>query len=203
MDLWPILFFVVSTSITPGPNNIMILTSGVNHGWRQSIPHLLGIDIGFPLMVIAIGLGLSGVFSAYPVIQNIIKYLGISYLLYLSYLIATSSAVVATDKQRPPFSFIQAALFQWLNPKAWIMAIGAVASFTQAGQSLHWQVLTIAGLYFIAGTPCTICWLLAGQGLRRWLNRPQARRWFNYCMASLLVVSLLPSIAEEVRRWWP
>nr|WP_224746016.1 LysE family translocator [Neiella litorisoli] len=197
------MLFVVSTAITPGPNNIMILTSGVNHGWRKSIPHLLGIDIGFPLMVIAIGLGLAGVFSAYPIFQNIIKYLGISYLLYLSYLIATSTTVVATDKQRPPFSFVQAALFQWLNPKAWIMAIGAVASFTHADQALHWQVLTIAALYFIAGTPCTVSWLLAGQLLRRWLNRAQARRWFNYTMAGLLVLSLLPAIVEELSRWLP
>lgn len=128
--VFAIALFAFSSGITPGPNNIMLMTSGVNFGIRLSLPHLAGICIGFPCMVLAIGLGLSAVFQAYPLLHLIIKYVGIAYLLYLAWLIANSSSRMEGKQTAKPLSFVQAAAFQWVNPKGWIMAVGAIATFT-------------------------------------------------------------------------
>lgn len=139
--VFAIALFAFSSGITPGPNNIMLMTSGVNFGIRLSLPHLAGICIGFPCMVLAIGLGLSAVFQAYPLLHLIIKYVGIAYLLYLAWLIANSSSRMEGKQTAKPLSFVQAAAFQWVNPKGWIMAVGAIATFTVMDKPLTPQVL--------------------------------------------------------------
>lgn len=146
--VFAIALFAFSSGITPGPNNIMLMTSGVNFGIRLSLPHLAGICIGFPCMVLAIGLGLSAVFQAYPLLHLIIKYVGIAYLLYLAWLIANSSSRMEGKQTAKPLSFVQAAAFQWVNPKGWIMAVGAIATFTVMDKPLTPQVLTIASVFF-------------------------------------------------------
>ncbi|MGS0682686.1 LysE family translocator [Shewanella sp. 125m-7] len=189
-----IALFAFSSGITPGPNNIMLMSSGVNFGVKRSLPHLSGICIGFPAMVLAIGLGLSAVFQSYPVLHSIIKYVGISYMLYLAWLIANSSAKMNGKDTAAPLSFMQAAAFQWVNPKAWIMGIGAVATFTSMSQALTPQVVTIALVFFFIAVPSAFVWLGFGVALKRLLKNQKQQKIFNVTMALLLVLSILPMI---------
>jgi threonine/homoserine/homoserine lactone efflux protein len=189
-----ITLFAFSSGITPGPNNIMLMTSGVNFGIKPSLPHLAGICLGFPCMVLAIGMGLSSVFQAYPVLHLIIKVLGVSYLLYLSWLIARSSNKMEGKQLSQPFSFIQAAAFQWVNPKGWIMAVGAIATFTVQTADMTPQVLTIATVFLCVAFPCAMVWLTFGVALKRLLKNQRQQKIFNVTMALLLVASILPMI---------
>ncbi|SUI74366.1 LysE family translocator [Shewanella morhuae] len=190
-----IALFAFSSGITPGPNNIMLMTSGVNFGVKRSIPHLMGISLGFPTMILAIGLGLSALFQTYPVIHQIIKVIGITYLLYLSWLIANSSSKMEGKTIAKPFSFIQAAAFQWVNPKGWIMTVGAIATFTSVQQDLTAQVITIATVFLCIAFPCALVWLGFGVVLKRLLKNPRQQKIFNISMAVLLVASIIPMIA--------
>lgn len=190
-----IALFAFSSGITPGPNNIMLMSSGVNFGVKRSLPHLFGICIGFPAMVLAIGLGLSAVFQHFPVLHTVIKYVGICYMLYLAWLIANSSAKMNSKQTPSPLTFIQAAAFQWVNPKAWIMGIGAVAAFTSMSQTLAPQVLTIALVFFFVALPSAFIWLGFGVALKRILKNQKQQKIFNVTMALLLVLSILPMIA--------
>lgn len=187
-----ILFAFVS-SITPGPNNTMLLASGVNFGFRRSIPHALGVSIGFMLMVLAVGLGLGAVFKAVPMAYTVLRYAGAAYLLYLAYRIATSGPMRAdgSDRERQPMSFLGAAAFQWVNPKAWVMAIGAITTYTPADGYIA-NVFVVALVFAIVNLPSVCVWVGCGTALRRVL---QERRWllvFNGLMAALLVASLYP-----------
>ncbi|RPA55098.1 LysE family translocator [Shewanella vesiculosa] len=190
--VFAIALFAFSAGITPGPNNIMLMTSGVNFGIKRSIPHLMGISLGFPTMILAVGLGLSTIFKAYPFIHIVIKVIGISYLLYLSWLIANSSSKMEGKQVSKPFSFLQAAAFQWVNPKGWIMAVGAIATFTSVQQELNSQVITIASVFLCVAFPCAIVWLGFGVALKRLLKNERQQRIFNITMALLLVASIIP-----------
>ncbi|MGI2172577.1 LysE family translocator [Shewanella ulleungensis] len=192
--VFAIALFAFSAGITPGPNNIMLMTSGVNFGIKRSIPHLLGISLGFPTMILAVGLGLSAIFQAYPIIHTVIKVVGITYLLYLSWLIANSSSKMEGKQVSKPFSFIQAAAFQWVNPKGWIMAVGAIATFTSVQQELNSQVITIASVFLCVAFPCAIVWLSFGVALKRLLKNERQQRIFNISMALLLVASIIPMV---------
>lgn len=188
--------FAFVTSVTPGPNNTMLLASGVNFGFVRSIPHILGISCGFFIMVMAVGFGLGTVFEAYPVLYTILRYVGAAYLLYLAWKIAASGAPDADGKATgKPFTFFQAAAFQWVNPKAWIMAIGAITTYTpQEGFLVN--VLLIAALFALVNCPSVGLWTVAGSLLRRWLDRPRVLRAFNIGMALLLVASLYPILID-------
>jgi threonine/homoserine/homoserine lactone efflux protein len=203
MEYTALILFILSTSITPGPNNLMIMTSGVNFGLRKSLPHLLGIDIGFPLMLIGVGMGISQLFELVPSLMLWLKMLGVIYLTYLAYKIAMTPINTIgksnTAQLAKPFTFIQAALFQWVNPKAWIMAVGAVATYTVTSSDPITQVFVIASLFIIFGTPCTVAWLGFGKALKRFLSHPSYQRGFNISMALLLMVSLYPVIAELLK----
>ena len=199
MELYlAIILFAASTTVTPGPNNIMIMTSGLNYGVKNSIPHLLGICFGFPAMVIMVGLGFSVVFEMYPLIHEVIKVIGIAYLLYLAWLIASSSPTSLEVESSKPFSFTQAALFQWVNPKAWVMATGAVSAYTSITADIFSQVLFIALAFFIVAFPCVGIWLFFGVGLKKFLNSPKHQKIFNLSMALLLVASVIPVLKELV-----
>lgn len=197
--LWPLMAFVFSSSVTPGPNNVMIMTSGMNYGTRQSIPHFLGICLGFPLMVLFVGLGLGAVFDLFPVLHDILKVLGVAYLLYLAWLIAKSAPADLNDSKSRPLTFIQSALFQWVNPKGWIMATGAVAAYTTVSGDVFLQVLVIALAFLIVLFPCVGVWLFFGVRLKKVLQQPSYQRAFNIAMALLLVLSIIPVIGEMIR----
>jgi threonine/homoserine/homoserine lactone efflux protein len=193
--IFAITLFAFSSGITPGPNNIMLMTSGVNFGIKPSLPHLAGICLGFPCMVLAIGLGLSTIFQTYPALHLVIKVLGVTYLLYLSWLIANSSNKIEGKQLSRPFSFIQAAAFQWVNPKGWIMAVGAIATFTLPAEDMTAQVVTIASVFLCVAFPCAIVWLTFGVALKRILKNERQQKIFNITMALLLVASIIPMIA--------
>lgn len=203
MEYSALFLFTIATSITPGPNNLMIMTSGVNYGFRRSLPHLFGIDIGFTLMIIAVGLGMSQVFEQIPQVLIWLKLAGIFYLSYLAFRIATSPTkplVVDTlaEMKSHPLSFLQAALFQWVNPKAWIMIVGAIVTYTTIDTDYTLQVGIIALFFLVFGTPCTFLWLSFGTALKRYLSSPKHLQIFNIVMASLLLMSLIPVVGELI-----
>lgn len=188
--------FAFVTSITPGPNNMMLLASGVNFGVRRTVPHMLGISIGFLLLVVAVGLGLDQLFHAFPLTYQALRYLGAAYLLYLAWGIARAGAPQANGRgSGKPFSFLQAAAFQWVNPKAWIMAIGAITTYTPQ-QGFVGNVLLIAVLFAVVNLPSVGVWTVLGSYLRHWLEQPARRRVFNIGMALLLVASLYPLFVD-------
>lgn len=196
-----ILLFTATASITPGPNNIMIMASGVNFGVKRSIPHVLGICLGFPVMVIALGLGLGTIFENFPILHDIIKVLGVAYLLYLAWLIASSSPFEEAASSAMPLRFDQAVLFQWVNPKAWVMATGAISAYTTIVGDTLAQVLFIAFAFLITAGPSVMIWLVFGASLKRYLDNALHNRIFNIIMALLLVTSMLPVIHSLVDRY--
>jgi threonine/homoserine/homoserine lactone efflux protein len=190
----PVLLFSISTTITPGPNNIMVTASGTNFGYRRTIPHIFGIALGLPLMIIVIGLGLGNVFRSYPLIHSVLKYAGGAYLLYLAWKIARLHGPGnAENCKARPFSFIEALLFQWVNPKAWMMSIGAIAAFTATGEDVYWQVFLIALIFCITCIHSVSLWTLIGVNVKRLLTKDVYQKAFNFGMASLLVISLVLS----------
>lgn len=187
----PIMFFCLATSISPGPNNIMLMTSGLNHGAGKTLPHLLGIIVGFPLMVAVVGLGLGALFLAYPAIHLIVKVLGITYLLFLAWKMANSSNPNAKESLRNPLTFLQAASFQWANPKAWVIASGAISTFTSPG-NIESQVLKVLVGYITVGSLSMAAWLFLGVFLKSILHNKRRLHYFNISMATLLVLSVIP-----------
>ena len=196
-----VLLFALVSTVTPGPNNIMIMTSGVNFGVWRTLPHYLGICFGFPAMVVAISLGLGKVFEAFPQLHLVVKVLGITYLLYLAWRIATTATEIDGEKTSKPLSFLQAAAFQWVNPKAWVMAVGALATFTtvSSGEVLQ-QSFWIGLTFLLVSVPCVGSWMLGGAGLRKLLRKPLYRRMFNWSMGALLALSVIPMLSVETAK---
>jgi len=191
-----VALFAISSSVTPGPNNIMVMTSGLNFGIRRSMPLLIGICVGFTAMLLLVGLGFGQLFTLFPQLSLIIKIIGTAYLLYLAWLIARSSNVGVTDQQVKPIGFIKGALFQWVNAKAWVVSIGAISAFTTMGESFFSQNMTIATTFFIISFPCVGIWLMFGSMLRQFLDNAAYLRWFNITMSLLLVGSVLPVVKD-------
>lgn len=185
-----ILFAFVST-FTPGPNNIMLMTSGANVGYLRTLPHMCGIAFGFAFMVLLVGLGLSSVFEAYPAAHHVLKYVSLLYLGYLALKIALSGRASAVEDFKP-MSFLGAASFQWVNPKGWSMALSSVTLYSNGGSWL--ELLIISSTFLIVNFPSGTFWILAGRELQRWLTSNIRVRSFNVTMAALLVVSTLPMI---------
>ena len=196
MEIIPIILFCFSTSVTPGPNNIMLMSSGLNYGFKRSVPHLLGINIGFPLMIVAIGLGFGSLFTSFPFIYPVVKALGVSYLLFFAWKVANAAPSGAKEKTGCPITFFQAVLFQWVNPKAWVMAMGAIASFTNP-ERFKFQMLLIVGGYMTVGALCMVFWLTMGTSLKKLIDGNRNLRFFNICMAVLLVISLVPMVLSD------
>ena len=191
-----VILFCLVTSITPGPNNIMLMSSGLNHGVLKTVPHISGIIIGFPLMLAALGFGLGTLFLNYPVIHQVIKIAGISYLLFLAWKIANTTRADAGKHLREPLTFMQAAAFQWLNPKAWVIGIGAIATFTTIG-NIEIQVIIIVFTYLFVGAFSMGLWLLMGASLQKILRSQKQLKVFNITMAILLVMSIVPIVITE------
>lgn len=202
LDYYSIILFVIATCVTPGPNNVMLMSSGANFGLSRTMRHLAGINIGFPLMLVAVGMGAGAIFRQYPWLHDGLQVIGVVYLLYLAYGIA-SAPVDMDDRSGKPLGFTAAALFQWVNPKAWVMAVGAVLAYTTPLGPYGVQVLLIALLFFLFGSPCSMVWVFFGQYLRRFLTRPQFLKAFNITMSLVLVVSLIPVLRGlPFAQWW-
>jgi threonine/homoserine/homoserine lactone efflux protein len=190
------IMFAAVMFFTPGPNNIMLLSSGLTYGFRRSLPHVAGIVIGFAFMVGAVGLGLGTIFITYPVLQSILKYAGAAYLVYLAVAIATSGPVASgQDNARGPMTFWGAAMFQWVNAKGWVMVIGTITAYA-AIADFPWNILMQVVISLLIGAFSCVAWALFGSALRPWLTSPRAVRAFNIVMALLLLASLYPVFME-------
>ncbi len=190
-----LIAFVVFAAVmffTPGPNNIMVLSSGLTYGFRRTVPHIAGITIGFAFMVGAVGLGLGTIFIAYPVLQTILKYAGAAYLIYLAAVIALSEPVTpGQDNRRGPMTFWGAAMFQWVNVKGWVMVIGTITAYAGIA-SFPWNIAIQVVLSLMLGAVSISTWTLAGSSLRSVMTSRKAVRAFNIVMAVLLLASLYP-----------
>jgi threonine/homoserine/homoserine lactone efflux protein len=188
--------FLLSMGFTPGPNNILVASSGVNFGFRATIPHILGVTFGFPMMLLLVGLGLARIFIAVPLVHVAFKYVSVVYLIYLAWRIATAAEVSVARGAGKPLTFLQAAAFQWVNVKAWITAVSAVTTYTVVNSTLPMQISAIAVLDTGITLGCVSCWTLFGHFLRDYLHTASRRRRFNYTMAGLLLLSIIPVFWE-------
>lgn len=191
----PLLLFALSTTVTPGPNNIMLASSGANFGLRRTLPHILGITFGFPLMLIAVGLGFGNLLHTHPKIWSVMKCLGFIFLLFLAWKITTfHPGAEKAGRRSRPLTFGQAALFQWLNPKAWVLVIVAIPTYTSGEGKIVHEVLAIGCIYLIISLMATTLWTMFGTVFRHWLVSDMRRRIFNGGMAVLLIASVAFSL---------
>lgn len=182
--------FAFVSSITPGPNNLMLMSSGANFGFRRTIPHMLGIGIGFTVMIVLVGAGLMQVFDAFPVSYTVLKVLSVAYLLWLAWKIAHAGTPGHGQAGATPMSFLQAAAFQWVNPKAWAMALTAISAY--APDRTMQAVLVVALIFGAVNLPSVSTWTILGQQIRRILTNRGRLTAFNITMAVLLIASLYP-----------
>lgn len=194
-----LLAFVVFAAVmyfTPGPNNVMLLSSGLTYGFRRTLPHITGIVIGMAFMIAAVGVGLGTVFIAYPLLQTVLKYAGAAYLIHLAAAIAMSGAAKSDGViGRGPMTFWGAAVFQWINVKGWVMVIGSITAYA-AIAVFPWNIVIQTVIVLVVGVPATVAWTLFGSALRPVLTSPLAVRAFNIVMAILLLASLIPVFTE-------
>jgi threonine/homoserine/homoserine lactone efflux protein len=193
-QLLPIVLFMVSSSITPGPNNTMLMTSGVHFGVRRSMRHFWGVQIGFAVLLLSVGLGLHGVLAQFPLVFDAVRYLGAAYMLVIAWKLARSRAGPAqTGTALQPMGFWAALGFQWLNPKAWVMAVTCMGNFLppEAGVA---SIGLLALLFIAGGGPCSLAWVAFGSSMRQWLENPLRLRVFNIAMALALAGSIVPML---------
>ena len=186
--------FAFSTSITPGPNNMMLFASGVNFGFRRTIPHMLGISVGFLSLLLGVGFGLGALLHTVPLLYTVLKFAGGVYLLWIAYKIGTSRTLSeGGETGSQPLTLLQAAAFQWINPKAWVMAVSAMATYPNPDQYI-WTVIIVGLVFTAVNLPSVSSWAAFGSVMRQWLSVPVRLKWFNITMALLLVVSLWPML---------
>jgi threonine/homoserine/homoserine lactone efflux protein len=194
-----LIAFVIFATVmffTPGPNNVMLLSSGLTYGFRRTLPHVAGITIGFAFMIGAVGLGMETIFITHPVLQTILKYAGAAYLVYLAAAIAMSGPVApGQDNQRGPMTFWGAAMFQWINVKGWVMVIGTITAYA-AIASFPWNIAIQTTLSLLLGTVSSVTWALFGSSLRPLMTSGRKVRAFNIVMALLLLASLYPVFTD-------
>jgi threonine/homoserine/homoserine lactone efflux protein len=188
VDPLPFATYSFVMSITPGPNNVMLTASGATFGFRRTIPHLLGISVGFGVELLAVCAGLGAIFTRWPDLQTALRWVGAAYLLYLGVKMLGSNAASPSASSRP-ITFLAAAAFQFLNPKAWVMTITAATLFLP-----HELGVLAAGAYMllimvVMNMPCIAVWALFGSSLRRFLERPASRLGFNVAMAVALAMT--------------
>ncbi len=192
-----VVVFALAMSATPGPNNAMVTASGASWGFARTIPHMLGVAFGFPVMLLAVALGAGALLRASPVLQTTLQWIGAAYLVWLAIGIARAAPASTPGAGGRPLGFIRAALFQVVNPKAWLISIGASAAFTNAGDSALGQASLLAVVFAAVTLPCLAIWTALGVGAARLLRTPGKLRAFNVAMAALLVASLVPLLLGE------
>lgn len=192
--LFSVIIFSISASVTPGPNTIMAMSSGLNFGMRRSMPLLWGVCLGFSLMLFFVGIGIGQVFTLFPQLTIYMKVIGVVYLLYLAYVIAYSGELKKGAKFDQPLNFLKGVLFQWVNPKAWVVCVSAVSTFTTPGNSYIGQILLLTSAFLIVGPLCVGIWIFLGAFLKQHLINPSYMKNFNMFMALLLILSIIPVI---------
>lgn len=184
--------FAFVTVITPGPNNLMLMASGANFGLRRSVPHMLGIILGFPVMILLVGLGVMRAFEIWPVLRDVLLVGSVAYMAWLAWKIANAAPPAEAQANARPLTFLQSAGFQWVNPKAWTMALGAITLY--AASRDFQAILWVSGMYVAVAMISTTVWVALGQQVRRVLRNPRHLRLFNWLMAGLLLASLIPAL---------
>ena len=193
------MLFVVVTTITPGPNNTMLLASGVNFGFKRTVPHILGISAGVVVLMLSVGFGLGEVFRHAPWLYTALEAASVAYLLWLAWTIGTSGMIKARSGERRPMRFHEAIAFQWINPKAWMMVLTA-ATTIRLSADFGMNTVVMAALFYVIGLPCICVWAAFGTGMRRFLDDPRRLRTFNVAMALALVASMYPLFAHLLQR---
>ena len=182
---------------TPGPNNIMLMSSGLTYGFRRTLPHMAGVTLGFAFMIASVGVGLGTVFIAYPVLESVLKYAGAAYLVYLAIIIAMSGPPTAGKaERRGPMTFWGAAMFQWVNGKGWVVVIGTITAYAAIAH-FPWNIVLQTAISLAVGTASTVAWALFGSVLRPVRGSPRSVRIFNVTMAVLLLASLYPVFMDH------
>jgi len=194
--LFALAAFSFVSSVTPGPNNLMLMASGANFGLRRTIPHMLGISLGHAFMVAMVGIMLLQIFETFPVLNTILKVLSVAYMLWLAWKIATAVAPDAKTVTGKPFTFLQAAAFQWVNPKAWFMAITAITNYAPQDDGILIGAVIVAAVFAVVNLPSVTIWAWLGVQVRRLLSTARSLRIFNITMAALLVLSLYPVVTH-------
>ncbi|GAB5445574.1 LysE family translocator [Gymnodinialimonas sp.] len=185
--------FAFASSITPGPNNIMLMASGVNFGLRRTVPHMLGVSLGHGAMTLILGLGLVQIFDLIPWLRTALTVVSVGYLLWLAWKVANAAPPADAREGSKPLTFLQAAGFQWVNPKAIYMSIYAQTSYAPEGAGWLGAV-SVAAIFSLVNLPSVATWVWGGTQVRRWLDGPGRLKAFNWTMAALLVLSLYPMI---------
>jgi threonine/homoserine/homoserine lactone efflux protein len=193
------MLFVLVTTITPGPNNTMLLASGVNFGFRRTVPHILGISAGVVVLMLSVGFGLGAAFRHFPVLYTVLEAASVAYLLYLAWKIGTSGEIKVKSGEHRPMRFYEAIAFQWVNPKAWMMVLTA-ATTIRLSADFGMNTVVMAALFYVIGLPCICVWAAFGTGVRRFLSNPARLRAFNIAMALSLVASMYPLFAHLISR---
>ncbi|MFC5431915.1 LysE family translocator [Paraburkholderia denitrificans] len=189
------MLFALVTSITPGPNNTMLLASGVNFGFRRTVPHILGVSAGVVVLMLSVGLGLGEAFRHFPALYTVLEVVSVAYLLYLAWKIGTSGELAVRQGEHRPMRFHEAIVFQWVNPKAWMMVLTA-ATTIQLSHDFGINTVIMAALFYVVGLPCICIWAAFGTGVRRFLSNPLRLRAFNIAMALSLLLSMYPLFAD-------
>ena len=191
-----LVIFASIAAFTPGPNNTLLMASGINFGFRRTLPLILGVTFGFPVMIACIGFGLGKIFEVYPVIYSVLKYAGAAYMVWLAWKIATSTpAEDSSTEVGTPLSFLQACAFQWINPKAWVIAITALSAYTVA-VSYNFGVFVVVVTTLIFGLVSSSTWALFGVGLKHVLSDARYFRYINWGLAAALLASLVPMLSH-------
>ena len=189
------ILFALVTTITPGPNNTMLLASGVNFGFRRTLPHVFGISAGVVLLMLCVGFGLGEAFHRFPALYSVLEIASVAYLLYLAWKIGTSGEVKLRKGERRPMKFHEAIAFQWVNPKAWMMVLTAVTTI-HLSENFGSNVMLMAVVFYVIGLPCICLWAGFGTAMRQVLTDPKRLRIFNLAMALSLVLTLYPIAAR-------
>ncbi|MBN4047448.1 LysE family translocator [Acidimicrobiaceae bacterium AH-315-P05] len=195
MDVAALVTLAFVASITPGPNNLMLLASGMNHGTRKTLPHLAGVSLGFALLIFVIAVGLGTVFERYDAVELALRLLGGAYLAYLAWKIFKTNAVATTKSEAAPMTFVQAALFQWVNPKAWVMATTASSTLLASTGSAVTGAATLTGGFWAVNLPCISTWMFSGVFASRWVHNTRRLRFINRTLGVLLAGTVILLLA--------
>lgn len=191
--LTALMGFALATSITPGPNNLMLLASGANFGLRRTVPHMLGISLGHGFLIVVVGLGLAAIFEAYPLLRRAMMAVSLLYLAWLAWKVANAAPPGEAQIEGKPLTFLQAAGFQWVNPKGWYMALTAITAYTPPEAGALGAIM-VAAIFSATNLPAILVWAGFGTQVRRVLRKPAHLRLFNRTMAVLLLLTMIPIV---------
>ena len=190
-EILSIILFGIVAAYTPGPNNFVAFYSGFNFGIKRTLPHIFGVTFGFPFLLLCMALGLINVFKLYPLIQEILKYLGTLFLIYLAYKISFSRSVSGENKNKNPVKFIETFIFQFLNPKGVIASVIVVSTYIDTGENFVNYTTQIIILAFIVSVTSITLWTFMGRFLRKFATNQKFINYFNYAMSLLLLLRII------------